>query len=135
MLAYFTRRQQQTLSISMLMLTLLATLTLEDLPPVKLFYSITVVSPGSRRNKPLSPNQLPKQNSLLCSTVLTISDGFLNGLADLRLLVSIAMQTDNTSAHCLAASAKMIYLRPEGPVHLTHRMLKMSTTMLDVARA
>jgi len=47
----------------------------EDPPPVTLLNSITVVSPSSERNKPLSPNQLPKQNSLPCPTVPAIFDG------------------------------------------------------------
>jgi len=74
-LAYFTRTQQRTLSMFMLMLTLLAVMIPEDPPPVTLFYSITVVSPSSQRNKPLSPNQLPKQNSWPCPTVPLIFDG------------------------------------------------------------
>jgi len=75
-LAYFTRTQQWTLSMFMLMLTLLAVTIPEDPPPVTLFYSITVVSPGSQRNNHQSPNQLPKQNSLPCPTLPAIFDGF-----------------------------------------------------------
>jgi len=75
-LAHFTSTQQRTLSMFILTLTLLAVMIPEDPPPVTLFYSITVVSPGSQRNKPLSPNLLRKQNSLPCPTVPAIFDGF-----------------------------------------------------------
>jgi len=75
-LAHFTRRQQRTLSMFILTLTLLAVTIPEDPPPVTLFYSITVVSPGSQRKKRLSPNLLRKQNSLPCPTVPAIFDGF-----------------------------------------------------------
>ena len=68
-LAYFTRTQQRMLSMFMLTLTLRAVMLPADPPPVTLFYSISVVSPGSPRNKPLSPSQLGKQNWLLCPMV------------------------------------------------------------------
>ena len=79
-LAYSTLTLQRTLSMFMLMLTLPVVTTPEDPPPVTLFYSITAVSPGSQRNKPLSLNQQLKQNSLLCHTVLAIFDGFSKAL-------------------------------------------------------
>ena len=75
-LAYFTRTQQRTLSMFMLMLTLLAVTIPEGPPPVTLFYSITVVSPGSQTNNPLSPNQLRKQNLLPCPMVPARFDRF-----------------------------------------------------------
>jgi len=85
-LAYFTRTQQRTLSMFMLTQTLLAVMIPEDPPVVTLFYSITVVSHGSQRNKPLLPNQLPKQNSLPCRTVPTILDGFCKASPSLAFM-------------------------------------------------
>ena len=62
------------------MLTLLAVSTREDPRLVIFCYSITVVSPGSQRNKPLTENQQLKQNSLVCLMVLAISNGFIKVL-------------------------------------------------------
>ena len=78
----------------MLTQTLLTVLTPEDPPPVTLFYSITVVSLGFRRNKPVSQNKQLKQNQLLCPTVLAIFDGLLRAWPTFIFrYLSLCMQT------------------------------------------